>query len=431
MRGKIKVFYEDRKFGFIIRDSDNEKFTFVRKGIVNDPHDLPFFEGEPVEFDHDLANQPDITKKKAIMIRREAKYGKVETFDNKKGWGYIIDSDTNKKYFIHYSNILDGVHVKIKKLYADEYVAFLVRKKEDGLEEAFNCCQLDSRPFFFRCFDFSALPNGYNEAIDILAALSSKEEDADWNYTHEKTDHANPVLYNYLQYTLLRLVELYDNLNDKSEQYDPANDKNNLYILESIDRKGNRQKYLFNTGLQTDYGEDIFAFFEDDEQKISRWRFVAFLIHSDNKLLSLFGADRPKFAIYLDDPVDFVYDPRLTLIPDVEHILETNFDRLPSDIRGKRKKDLGELLRNRIKDTEKKVQRNYRVAIPQYYNRSVQLLFPLCLSASDKVDRALVVERRKGDNDQQFYRANTILYLHQAYNNARLISPQDRAWLLP
>ena len=35
--------------------------------------------------------------------------GKVSFFDNSKGFGFIIDTETNEKYFTHVSNILDDI----------------------------------------------------------------------------------------------------------------------------------------------------------------------------------------------------------------------------------------------------------------------------------------------------------------------------------
>lgn len=426
MKGIIKIFKEKEKYGFIVSDGDNKKFFFSSNDVDIDPQQLPFDQDEPVEFDHDKDNPSHETNNKAINIKRENWHkGKVKNFHNKKGFGSVIDIERNTEYFIHYTNVINKAHAKIIRLYKGEDVFFKIRKKDDETEEAFNCNQLDSRQLFFRYFNFSSLPGGFTEAINKLAEISSKEEDADWNYTHETSEFSNPVLYNYLRHTLLRLVEQH---NDFLGEKRPAKyHVEHSYILEKL-QKG---RYLFNTGLQTNYGEDIFAYFEEDVQKISKWIFVDFFIDSDNKLFNMFADNRPELATYLDNPLDFVFDARLTVKPDVKHILDTNYDRLPADIKGKSVKELGDLLRDRTRDAEKKVKRNYRMAIPQFYDGYVQLLLPLCLSASDKVDRALVVERRVSEDDEPFYRGNTILTLSQAYNNARLISPQDRVWLLP
>jgi len=68
--------------------------------------------------------------------------------------------------------------------------------------------------------------------------------------------------------------------------------------------------------------------------------------------------------------------------------------------------------------TKKRVQRNYKTAIPQYYRDpdkggagSVQLLLPLCLEGPSHADLALVVSKIETGNA---YRGNTILTLDMA-----------------
>ena len=83
-------------------------------------------------------------------------------------------------------------------------------------------------------------------------------------------------------------------------------------------------------------------------------------------------------------------------------------------------------LKGAIDNARQRVRRNYKTAIPQYYQGAVQLLLPMCLSAPGKADLALVVSHH-GD----FYRASTCLTLDMAYNNARLLARPDRDWLHP
>lgn len=37
------------------------------------------------------------------------KTGKVKFFNESKGYGFILDEDTNKEYFVHISNLIDNV----------------------------------------------------------------------------------------------------------------------------------------------------------------------------------------------------------------------------------------------------------------------------------------------------------------------------------
>jgi hypothetical protein len=84
------------------------------------------------------------------------------------------------------------------------------------------------------------------------------------------------------------------------------------------------------------------------------------------------------------------------------------------------------LVKGAIDTATQRVKRNYKTAVPQYYQGSVQLLLPLSLTDPKKADLALVVERFS-----DFYRAATCLTLDMAYNNARQLARPDRDWLKP
>ena len=84
--------------------------------------------------------------------------------------------------------------------------------------------------------------------------------------------------------------------------------------------------------------------------------------------------------------------------------------------------------------TKKRVYRNYKTAIPQYFREGggeagkLQLLLPICLQNPSVADLALTVEKtEQGDA----YRGSIILTLDMAYNNARLLARPDTEWLQP
>ncbi len=83
--------------------------------------------------------------------------------------------------------------------------------------------------------------------------------------------------------------------------------------------------------------------------------------------------------------------------------------------------------------TKKRVYRNYKAAVPQYYRDKggeggVQLLLPICLENPARADLALVVAKSEAGNA---YRGSTVLTLDMGYNNARLLSRPDTDWLQP
>jgi CspA family cold shock protein len=67
--------------------------------------------------------------------------GKVIWFNNAKGYGFLLDSATNKEYFCHYSSILCNGY---KQLTADQKVEFdLEIGKSSGREQAGNVVVVD------------------------------------------------------------------------------------------------------------------------------------------------------------------------------------------------------------------------------------------------------------------------------------------------
>ena len=74
----------------------------------------------------------------------------------------------------------------------------------------------------------------------------------------------------------------------------------------------------------------------------------------------------------------------------------------------------------------KRARRNYKTAIPHFYDNKIQFLLPLCITNKIEADVALVVNR-----DENSYVAHTVLTLDQAFNNARLLAKPDREWLTP
>lgn len=68
-----------------------------------DPEDKIEVEAEDIEI--------GIPKKEEgeELHTRKDKEGKVSFFDHSKGFGFIIDSDTQEKYFVHVSGLIDEI----------------------------------------------------------------------------------------------------------------------------------------------------------------------------------------------------------------------------------------------------------------------------------------------------------------------------------
>ena len=67
-----------------------------------------------------------IPKKEDLEPEDPTRNGKVSFFDSSKGFGFIIDSENNEKYFVHLSGLLDPVEENDK-------VSFELEKGLKGL----------------------------------------------------------------------------------------------------------------------------------------------------------------------------------------------------------------------------------------------------------------------------------------------------------
>ena len=153
------------------------------------------------------------------------------------------------------------------------------------------------------------------------------------------------------------------------------------------------------------------------------WVLDRFAKESDRALT--FFAQRPDIANYFSDPSELLYDTRIELVVDVDHVIGDNKGRFPSEFQGN-DFALRSALDGAISSAKRRVRRNYKTAIPQFYRGSLQLLLPLCLVRLERADLGLVVAR-----ENQVYRASTVLTLDMAYNNARLVARPDTEWLDP
>ena len=235
----------------------------------------------------------------------------------------------------------------------------------------------------------------YNGRIDKLASLSPEK----WS-SGDKTDKS--ILKNYINYTFLKLEE--ENKIVETEKY-----------------------ALFNTGLFTEYYEYIYCYMEKNRSEGKQpWYAKDFLTEYELGTLGISGL--PDRADYFQDPSLLVFDANCKINVQYKHIFndEENLKRLPGALR--ENKMLPVIFEGAVERMKKRVVANYKIAVPQYYNHTIQLLLPLSLQEEDKPDLALVVTKNKSGN---FYQGHTCLSLEMAYNNARLIAKPNSNWLEP
>lgn len=218
-----------------------------------------------------------------------------------------------------------------------------------------------------------------------------------WDYNLSPTGDL-PILFNYIHHTFNKL-----------------NSESKVVIV--------NDNCVFNTGLVTNNQEEIFAFFSKNMKPKAKqnWFFKGWKKKSDRDLMVF--SSLPDVANYFDNPNDLIYDTRLELRVNIDHIIDDNKSRFPTTLPTDNYV-LSVLLNGSIEEAKRRLRRNYKTAIPQYFNGKIQLLLPLCLTSKSKADLALVIEKENGN-----YRATTILTLDMAINNARLIAKPDDEWL--
>lgn len=237
----------------------------------------------------------------------------------------------------------------------------------------------------------------FGQAILELSTTAIHEP---WDYNSTPTGRL-PILVNYIHHTFSRILS-----------------ENKIEICEDF--------AIFNTGLVTNKQEEIFGLCHKNKKPGSSipYYFIGWRRGSDRQLLRFFRLPEP--AKYFHNAADLVYDLKNELRTNIEHIISDNKERFPYPLRGIDDHQLCGLLEGTIEDSKRRVKRNYKTAIPQFFKGKMQLLLPLCLQTKAKADLALVVEK-----EHNVYRASTCLTLDMAINNARLIAKPDDEWLRP
>lgn len=281
----------------------------------------------------------------------------------------------------------------------------------------------------------------FRQVISDLKSIALKER---WYYKNQNPTYPFPILSKYLTYTFFRLS------------------KENGKI------KTNEQYAAFNTGLVNNLYEPIYALFEKNRvQGRHDWYFHEFCISGVGKAGKILASNfnpLPERAQFFNNPAELIYDSNA---PEPQmnwnHIILDNVSRLPMEFleenkpagflfrdtnsmntidKNKYYQSLAEAIendskkfraiKNRFADSLslalKRVQWNFKTAIPMYYpsNNKMSLLLPLSLIDDEVIDLALVAEKTQSGS----YLGHTILPLAWAYSNARLITRPDSDWLI-
>lgn len=196
-----------------------------------------------------------------------------------------------------------------------------------------------------------------------------------------------------------------------------------------IPKKEGQKIGLWNTGLLTPHGEEIIVRMDSHSPSPKEsgylspaiWKLTGFFPVSDRRIPTL---DK-KLPIALEF-VDYHYmipNPSASLIPDLDHLMKRN-QRLPGFWSLLPRSEQIQRLQGALHKLGLMLKRNPRMAIPQWYEETVQYLVPLDLGDGRGPIGALVLEQ-KGLQ----LRVQTVLQLEWAYQNARLLGPMQDNWL--
>jgi hypothetical protein len=281
----------------------------------------------------------------------------------------------------------------------------------------------------------------FRQVVNDLKNMALKER---WFYKSQNPAFPFPILSKYLTYTFFRL----------------SKETGKIIMTD--------QYAAFNTGLVNNLYEPIYALFEKNKiQDRQEWYFHEFCISGvgkAGKILASYFNPLPQRAHFFNDPSELIYDSNATE-PQLNwnHIILDNVSRLPIEFLEENKpadflfRDTSIMstidkadyfsslasaiendskkfraIKNRFADSLqlalKRVQWNFKTAIPMYYpqNNKMSLLLPLSLLDDEIIDLALVTERTQSGS----YLGHTILPLDWAYSNARLVTRPDSDWLV-
>ena len=397
MEGTFKGLVNGRDFGFIVPEDGSEDVWVHLDELKN----LPTISGTRLSFDVISATKG----RKATNVKRGlppvAKKGQgLIKFWLDNGFGVIEPSDGSEDITVNSSAVPESENGYLCEGYI---VDFTAREGSNGLwASEINVVGWEKPKDPLSAFADMGSPKWWPENLAELA------EDEPWEYKNSENRETLPILRNYFRHTFARLKEMRDGI--------------------AFSENGNFA--CFNTGLVTDNQEEIYALFARNKRKRQDWAFSGFQKASARKFVDNFGGSPPPLASYYDDPSVLIYDRRCELFIDIDHVMQ-NINRFPKHLQGNAYV-ARQLLISAEALTKKRVYRNYKAAIPQFFRDkgkegTVQLLLPICLENPRKADLALVA----GKSASEAYRCSTILTLDMAYNNARLLARPDSEWLQP
>ena len=255
-------------------------------------------------------------------------------------------------------------------------------------------------------FDFSYFFDLY-QSMRELAQMAIPET---WKFHSPQTPTYNDetsILEKYIRSLYRYLAISYNTASSQSE-------KNRYFSMSG-------PWACFHTGLMTPYFESIYALFELNRRRDTRynWVFKSFCPTSSVKLRGL--------SLLPDKPVfnhENRYHPEWEVRINYHHILQdgANLQRIPQSVR--QLKNLPLLLNASVQYSRALASLDPSIIVPQLYCRQIQFLMPICLTNMETCDLAMTLTPCDG-----FYYGTTCLTCEMAYINARILSRPSAPWL--
>lgn len=258
----------------------------------------------------------------------------------------------------------------------------------------------------FDLFDFGYFPR-WLDSLDELEAMAQPEP---WAFPGDdpgsRYNTLNPLLERYINSVYTRAAALYNEAGSQGE-------RDQLVAIR-------RDFAAFDTGLVTpDYAPILAYFARNTRPGERRWYFKGWATPGSHMLAR--AAPLPKRVPFT---VSTPYNPAWPVRVNTQHMIqdEDNLQRIPPEVRNT--KFLALLLESAVELARRQAAVCPELVVPQYYQRRIQYLLPICLTDPERPDLAMTLQPADG-----YYIGSTMLTLRMAYTNARVTGRRLAPWL--
>ena len=166
-QGVVDLWNRKKQYGFIV-DSETGERHFVHRVNLNCGENINnqmLYISQKVEFDLGVDNNNNNNKTQAINVTGpngeiltgilssetfeilgKRRKGITVSFSRDKGHGFVVDSETNESFFVHYNHLICNSYEKQRCLWPQQQVEFETQPADDGRIEAVRVTGPDGIP---------------------------------------------------------------------------------------------------------------------------------------------------------------------------------------------------------------------------------------------------------------------------------------------